>query len=337
MKKILVMLLVAAMFVAGCSVDQVEIKEIIQSENEVQAKEDSHYPVSIITYDYAGEPVETVYEKAPEKVVAVYQGSVETMLRLGLAENVVAAFRLDNPVDSELEEDFSTLNYIDDVYYPDKEYITMLDPDMILTWGSNFADAKLGDVDYWIEKDINTYINTNTRIGDYERTLENEYADITNLGKIFDVEDKAQEIVDEMKSEIENTLASIPEGDKISVAVVEPMEGEIYNYDTTSLAGNMVEALGGEIVTPSARTIGKEDVVSANPDVMFVVYLPNDANSAQEVMDAQMNFFLDDPAFSSVNAIANGNVYPIMLGDMYASGVRTIDGLKVFSQGMYGE
>ncbi len=332
MKKV-IFLILAVLMIAGCSPEPADVPQETEPAKE---SESLHYPVTITTYNYAGEPIETVYEKVPEKVVAVYQGSVETMLELGLEEHVVAAFRLDNPVSEELEEAFSTLNYIDDVYYPDKEYMTMLDPDMILTWGSNFADAKLGEVDYWIEKGVNTYINSNTRIGDHEKTLENEYEDLLNIGKIFDVEEKAQGIVDEMKGQVEETLSNLPEGDKVKVAVVEPMEGEIYNYDTTSLAGNMVEALGGEIVTPQARTIGKEDVASANPDVMFVVYLPNDADSAQEVIDNQMNFFLEDPAFSSVNAVQHGKVYPIMLGDMYASGVRTLDGLNVFSQGMYG-
>ncbi len=335
MKKFTIGMLAILMF-AGCSAPA-EQPEVAQTDLQQEQQESgSHYPVTITTYNYAGDPVETVYEKSPEKVVAVYQGSVETMLELGLEDKVVAAFRLDNPVSDELEEAFSTLNYVEDVYYPDKEYMTMLNPDMIFTWGSNFADTKLGEVDAWIEKGINTYINSNTRIGEHEKTLENEYEDILNIGNIFDVEEKAREIVDEMKVRIDEILENIPDGDKVKVAVVEPMEGEIYNYDTTSLGGNMVEALGGEIVTPQARTIGKEDVVAANPDVMFVVYLPNDADSAQEVIDYQMNYFLEDPAFSSVNAVQNGRIYPIMLGDMYASGVRTLDGLNVFAQGMYG-
>lgn len=31
-----------------------------------------HYPVTITNYNYAGEPVTYTYEKAPEKVIAVY-------------------------------------------------------------------------------------------------------------------------------------------------------------------------------------------------------------------------------------------------------------------------
>ena len=44
----------------------------------------TEYPLTITTYDYDGNEIETTYEKAPEKVLAVYQGSIETMLKLGL-------------------------------------------------------------------------------------------------------------------------------------------------------------------------------------------------------------------------------------------------------------
>ena len=40
--------------------------------------------------NYDGNEIETTYEKAPEKVLAVYQGSIETMLALGLEDRLVA-------------------------------------------------------------------------------------------------------------------------------------------------------------------------------------------------------------------------------------------------------
>ena len=57
------------------------------------------YPVEITTYNYSGDEVKTTYEKAPEKVLAVYQGSIETMLELGLEDRLVAAAGLDNELD----------------------------------------------------------------------------------------------------------------------------------------------------------------------------------------------------------------------------------------------
>ena len=83
----------------------------------------------------------------------------------------------------------------------------MMEPDLIFSWGSLFSDKNLGGQPEWIENGTNTYISTNTRRGGHPRTLENEYADLLNIGKIFNVEDEARAIVDEMKSEIASVLS----------------------------------------------------------------------------------------------------------------------------------
>ena len=62
----------------------------------------TEYPLTITTYDYDGNEIETTYEKAPEKVIAVYQGSIETMLSLGLEDRLVATAGLDNEVPDDL-------------------------------------------------------------------------------------------------------------------------------------------------------------------------------------------------------------------------------------------
>ena len=41
------------------------------------------------------------------------------------------------------------------------------------------------------------------------------------------------------------------------------------------------------------------------------------------------------PLWPASRAVANNRVHLIMLGDMYASGPRTIDGIRTFAQGMY--
>ena len=54
-------------------------------------------------------------------------------------------------------------------------------------------------------------------------------------------------------------------------------------------------------------------------------------------MAAQLAAITDDPALASLSAVKNGRIYPIMLGDMYASGPRTLDGIRAFAAGLYPE
>lgn len=307
-----------------------------QPESSVSENSDGYYPVTITNYNYAGEEVSYTYTEAPQRVLAVYQGCIETMIALGLEDHVIASYGLDNEVKEEWQEGFAQMHYDDSVFAPDKETVTLLEPDFIFSWGSYFGDKKLGDVDAWNEKGVGTYMNSNTVPGG-TRTLENEYTDILNIGKIFHVEDKAQALVDEMKAQVTGTLSAVQGQDPVRVAVVEPISGKITNYGQKSLAGDMVTALGGELAMPEADSISKEDLVAADPEVVFVVYMAYSGDDPQSVMDQQLSLIQDDPALQSLQAVKNGKVHLIMLGDMYASGPRTLDGLKTLAQGMYPE
>ena len=304
-----------------------------EPDNEPAQPEDSYYPVKITTYDYEGNEIETTYEKAPEKVLCVYQGTIETMIALGLEDHVTASYGLDNPVKPEWESGLAKMNYNEDVFAPDKETVLMLEPDLIFSWGSLFSDKNLGGQPEWIENGTNTYISTNTRRGGHPRTLENEYADLLNIGKIFNVEDEARAIVDEMKSEIASVLSQTEGQEAPRVAVIEFLGEDISNYGASSLGGDMVAQLGGVLAEPEASSIGKEDLLGLDPDVIFVVYMAR-TETVEDEMQAKV---LEDPAFAELSAVKNGRVCTIMLGDMYASTVRSIDGIRAFAAGMYPE
>lgn len=295
---------------------------------------DDYYPVTISNYDYAGNVVEYTYEKAPERVICVYQGCIELMIALGLEDHVIASYGLDNEVKDEWKAGFEKMHYDDSVFAPDKETVTMLEPDMIFSWTSYFSEKKLGDVYGWHDKGVATYIAGNSGAAP-DRTLENEYTDILNIGKIFHVEDKAEALVEEMKAAVADTLAAVEGQDNVTVAVVEPLGGSISNYGAKSLAGDMVTQLGGTLVKPEGNEMGKEDLVTLDPDVIFVVYMAYSGDDPETVMANQLAVIQEDPALASLSAVANNRVHLIMLGDMYASGPRTIDGIRTFAQGMY--
>ncbi len=296
-------------------------------------REASYYPVTITTYDYEGNEIETTYEKAPEKVLCVYQGAIETMIALGLEDYVTASYGLDNPVKAEWTAGLAKMNYNEDIFAPDKETVLMMEPDMIFSWGSLFSEKNLGNQPEWITNGTNTYISTNTRHGGHDRTLENEYTDLLNIGKIFNVEDKAQAIVDEIKNEIAGVLEQTAGQETPRVAVIEFRDEDISNYGASQLGGDMIKQLGGELVEPEASSIGKEDLLGLNPDVIFVVYMAR-TEGVEEEMRSKV---VDDPAFAELSAVKNSRVCTIMLGDMYASAVRSSDGIRTFAAGMYPE
>lgn len=316
-----------------------EAEKEVGTEQEIEKTKSTEYPLTITTYGSDGTELTTTYEKAPEKVLAVYQGSIETLLALGLEDHIVAAAGLDNGVPDEQKAAFSKLNYLDE-FTPSLETVAMLEPDMIFSWGSLFGEKTLGDAAGWVEKGTNTYMNSNThpKNGDvsYNKTLENEYTDILNMGKIFDVQDQAEAIVNEMKDTIDSVkekTESIEE--KPSVLILESGKNGFTNYNTTSLGGDMVTQLGGVLANPDGGSLGKEDVIAANPDVIFVVYMPYSGDDPEQLKQEKLNVILEDEAYASLDAVKNGRVVPIMLSEMYASATRTKDGIVTFAKGLY--
>ena len=338
-RSILALALALTLSLAACSggtpaETQAPAAETTPAQAEETTGSSSHYPVTITSYDYAGNPVEYTYKRAPERVLCVYQGCIETMIALGLEDHVAASYGLDNEVKDEWKDGFAQMNYDESVFAPDKETVTLLEPDMIFSWGSYFSDEKLGDVYEWNDKGTGTYINSNTARGG-SRTLENEYTDILNIGRIFDVEEKAQALVDEVRTQVDAALAAVEGQESVRVAVIQPSGERIMNRGADSLAGDMVRSLGGELAKPDGSDISKEDLVACDPDVIFVIYMPRPGEGEETVKQAQLSVITEDPALASLSAVQSGRVYPVMLGDVYASGPRTIDGVRALAQGMY--
>lgn len=295
--------------------------------------EDTHYPVTVITYNAEKEPIEITFEKAPEKVLAICQNSIETMLALGLEDRIVASATLDTAIKEEYSEAFEGVEYLGEDY-PDKESVIMMEPDFIMGWKSLFGEKTLGEVDYWIDQGINTYIFANAG-GTSPRTLENEYTDILNIGKIFDVEDKAEALVDEIKDEVAKVKeAAETAEEKKSVVALEVYDDSIYVYGEDQLVGDMILQLGAELALPEGGDIGAEDLVALNPDVIFVIYMDRE-HEGMSINNVEM--ISENEVFQSLDAVKNGTVNAIRLSDCYASGPRTVDGIRSLAQGIYQE
>lgn len=335
MKKFLsIFLATAIMFsITGCDKKSEEVKDenvIVKDTVESTEVKNEHYPVIITTYNYEKEPIEITFEKTPEKVVAVYQNSIETLLVLGLEDKIVAAAGLDHDVKDEYKEAFSKVKYYDNV--PTKEEVIGLEADFILSWYSFFGEKRLGDVGFWHERNINTYMAQNSGVSKPD-SIENEYNDILNMGKIFNVEDKAKAIVDNMKAEIEKAKEFGKDREPVKTVILEiGKENTFRIYGDDSIGGNIATLVGADLVAKENGRIGAEDLVNLNPEVIFTVYYGDAIDR-----DTALQSIMENPALSSISAIQHNRVYSIMLSEVYASGIRTLDGIISISKGLYPE
>ncbi len=357
MKKLLALLVCATICVGSMTACQstpaenqsAQTQQTQQMQTTDQEKESSdtktsdNYPLTITTYNYEKEKVEYTFDKAPERVWAQNQNNIETLLALGLGDKIVGACGLDGEIREDLRDEFEKINYYENM--PSKEEVMALEPDFITGWYSTFSDDRLGDVDFWHERHVGTYMSLNSACrgpaAENPQTVNEECEDILTLGRIFDVEDRAQKIVDEIKGEVEKINQHLEGAKRLTVAVLEDEGGSYRVYGEDTLGGNVAINGGAELAVGKHGengNISAEDLIAINPDAIFMVwydgYTVGDVDYAGEQV---VNLITQDPKFASLDAVQNGRVYPINLSGIYCSGMRTLDGILDISKNLYPE
>lgn len=303
----------------------------------------TQYPLTITTYNYAKEQVAYTFEKAPERVWAQNQDNIEILLALGLKDKIVGACGLDGEIRSDLAADFAEINYYESM--PSKEEILALEPDFITGWYSTFSDKRLGDVGFWHERGVGTYMALNSACrgpaAENPQTVEEECQDILTLGRIFDVQARAEELVAEIHQELDRIEKHLEGKTRLTAAVLEDEGGTYRVYGEDVLGGNVAVSGGVELAVGrhgENGNISAEDLIAANPDAIFMVwydgYTVGDVDYAGEHV---VKLITENPAFASLDAVQNGRVYPINLSGIYCSGMRTLDGVMDVSRSLYPE
>lgn len=332
MKRIILVLilLVGTALSSACSITG---KNTLQAERDFSTVGSStYYPVTISNYNSQKEKTEFIFKKVPERVFALHQNSIETLLALGLEDHIIGCAGDIPPVFKSdaypYREGFKKANYLGNEN-PPLEKLLVMNPDFILGWYSTFAEKKLGTTDFWKERGVNTYIAESSNDVLPKKTVEVEYKYILDIGKIFNRQEKAAAIVKEMEDEIQNVVRLAAGKKKSKTMIIELMHNTITVYGKDQLAGDMVTRLGAELMDCGSH-INDEELIGLNPEVVFIAYMGEDGQKDVEQ-------FLQTESLASLSCVKNKRVYAIPLTYMYASATKTLDGIRVFARGLYPE
>lgn len=336
-KKIISILIALGMMTsfAGCKDANKNLNDTSKNDKKVEEKgkeKSSQYPLNIKNYDADGNEYELKIDKKPEKIITTNQTTTELLLTLGLGKNMVGTAYLDNPVLPELKAEYDKIPVLSEKY-PSKEVIISKKPDAIVGWSSAFFEKNLGDVKTWNEKGMTTFIQRNT-LGK-KCTVDNIYKDIEDLGKIFDIENKANEVITSMKKRVEDVQSKIKGKKEAKVLVVEGIsENKYYAYGQNSLVNDMVKMAGGVNVETNEKggEYSAENILNKNPDVIVLIHFETQVKDNKEA-DALLN----NKALKDVNAIKNKKIIYTPLAETYAGGARTINGIERLAKGFYPE
>lgn len=211
------------------------------------------------------------------------------------------------------------------------EALVAMRVDLIISGQSLFTDKRLKSTDFWNERGVHTYlpVNANSPASHVHReTLEQELDFILGLGTIFNKEEAAQAIVQEMYDTIAYYRKQTQGRPQPKVMIIEGLGKQMIAYDETKLAGDICTRLGAYVPPSPLGTIGIETILQENPDIIFIVKSGGDPAAAADA-------FRNTPGLHSLKAIQNNRVYGISLNYTYNSAIKTAAGIQKFAQGIY--
>ncbi len=350
---VLLGLLLAVSLLAGCggSVDTDAGTEMDSEEttsegtvSEEESGDDTHYPVTISTYNYEKESVDVTFDKCPERVICTNQTQTEMMLYFGLDEYIAGTAYLDGSIRPDLADAYDALaeagKELTVTGYPDKEIVISLEPDFIFGWRSAFADDALGDVSEWHDRGIATMIVRCSNNTADDRSINSVLADIADLGAIFDIEDVTDAYISDARGMLEEIDEYVSEiGDKQNVLFLEADgDGIWYAWSTESLTGSLVESAGAvNLAGEVGGDLSVEDIIAYNPDAIVIDYMKGESEEEEEAAAAAVATLTGESSLAEVTAVADGRIMAVNLTDVYGGGIRIIPSLYSIYEFLYGE
>lgn len=335
MGKWLPMMAAGLIFLSGCAPvvkENGKTMPRIDGEAKIEGNREK-YPLAVETLNSHGEKERQVFYSPPKRVAAVWQNSIETLLALGVGDRIIAGMGVPGGkyIREEYRADYEAIPY-KSLENLDTETIMMMRPDFIAGWSSTFTDKVLRSTEFWNERGVHTYISQNSDPANRNRTIENEYADILNLGKIFDREEKAESLVKEMKDEISRAAGQATlTGKHPRGLIIEFMGSDISVYGEETLAGDILRRMNGELLASGQQQISKEQIIEMDPDAIFVILIEGDYDYPKQKLD----MLYHEQALRDVRCIREKRVYPLPLYSVYSSGIRTLDGIRYIGKGLY--
>ncbi len=276
---------------------------------------------------------EVVFTEMPQNVVCCHLYAAENMVMLGLEDKIagknIPTSEAEKPLE-ELEYKFQNIPEIT----KSNESVVAAGADLVIGQVSAFKDGAWGSYEKLESQGINALTITGTIVQD--ETIEDVYTDIENLGKIFKVEDRAEKLIDDIKTQIENTqnaVKDIPENEKLKVFVVDTFNGNEIYTTSSGLESNLIELAGG-INCTKGMSDGRwfntsiETLVATNPDVIIF----NDYGS--QTIEEKMDFINNNPALSEVTAVKNKAYLTIPLVEVMQD-VRAASACQKFAEFFY--
>ncbi|WP_413793852.1 MULTISPECIES: ABC transporter substrate-binding protein [unclassified Pseudomonas] len=164
-------------------------------------------------------------------------------------------------------------------------------------------------------------------------SLEDTYNDLRNLGKIFDVQDRANALIATMQAQVAEVRKHLP-AQQPRVFLYDSGEDRAMTSGRLGMPQALIDAAGGRNILDDVETswtrVNWENVVERNPQVIVIV------DYGEVSAEQKQQFLMNNPALQSVEAIQQRRF--IVIPYVQATpGIDNVLAVQTLAQGFHGQ
>lgn len=279
------------------------------------------------------------FDSPPKRAISNDVNLTEMMLVLGLADHMVGYTGISGwkTLDEEMRANVKQLPELSSKY-PTKEVIVGADADFFFA-GWNYGMKVGGEVTPETLEPFGVKVYELTESCTHimkkgKASIDDMYADLLNLGAIFNVEDTAKILVNNYKAELKSFKDGLETGEPVRAFVYDSGEDTPFTAGLYAMPTALIEAAGGVNVMngfeKSWGTVTWEEVVAQNPEVIVIV------NYGSVTAEQKRAFMMSNPAFANIDAVKNDRFVTLEYVEA-TPGPRNIKAIKTLANSFWGK
>lgn len=280
------------------------------------------------------------YKQSPQRAVTMMQSATEVMLALGLEKHMVGTAYLDNPILPEYQQAYSQIRVLAPKY-PSREVFLGVEPDFVFTTEeSAFAKEALGSREELVKLGISSYLLPiecdRPELRPSRVTMENLYQQIKDIGRIFRVEERAQQLIAQLQAQLQETQQKLGKVTTKKRIFWYDSEDPPLTVSNWGMPNHIIELAGGENIFKDIQKkeawvrVNWEDVIARQPDVIVLI------DASWSPAEEKRRLLKSNPAYSQLKAVQQDKF--IVLGFSYTMpGIRNITGVRQLAEALYPE
>lgn len=268
-----------------------------------------------------------VFAKTPQRAVSISHFTTEILLSIGAEKQIVGTAYLDSPILPELSEKYDRIPILAKKY-PTKEQFYSVKPDFVTGWEGLAKPKILGSRKELEENGIQVYFFKSLN----DERIEVLYDDILELGKIFELEENAKELVKKIKKELSEVKEKIPKQKK-KVLVCDPGDSQPFVLGGKGIGNYIIELAGAENITAEINKAWAystwEKIIVSNPEYILIPEYKG------RVYEEKVDYLKNESPIKDLKAVRENKFIKIDLAGI-SPGVRIATEAKNIAEKLHG-